>query len=335
MKAAVLRGPRDIRVEEFPEPTVEPDGIIMKVRACGVCGSDLHNYRLGGPVGAILGHESTGDVVEVGANATGIEKGDRVFAWPIRLCGQCRWCRQGQYFYCPGLTLPPQHPGAFAEYVSIPTAIAGSTVLRLPDSMAYGEGALAEPLAIALYGVEQAQPQPDDTAVVLGLGIIGLCVVQVLRAMGVSRIITSGRRSRRLQLAKESGASVVVDAAQGDIMSVVREETSGEMADVVFDCAGSPDTFQQSIQVLRKGGKMVVVAIYEQPVTWNPSILIFRNITMLGYMAGNGSGALDLLEKGKVNTEPFISHEFALDDVKEAFETQVEAEGAVKVMVNP
>ncbi len=335
MKAAVLQGARDIRVEDVPDPRVEPDGIVVKVNTCGICGSDLHPYRLGGPAGAILGHEITGDVIEVGANVTGVKEGERVFASPVRVCGQCRWCKQEQYLLCPSLALPPAHPGGFAEYVSIPSAKAGLSVVGLPGTMTYEEGATAEPLGVALYSVRQVEPQPEDVVVVIGVGVIGLCVIQVLKALGVSRIIASGRRSKRLQLARECGAAPVVDAAQGDIVSVVREEGAGELADIVFECAGSPAAFQQAIQVVRKGGKVVVVGLYEQPITWSPNIMVGKNVALVGCLGTDPAEAVDLLASGKADTTSLITHQFPLDKVQEAFETQLTADDAVKVLLKP
>lgn len=208
-------------------------------------------------------------------------------------------------------------------------------VVELPETLTYEEGATVEPLSVALYSVTKAQPQREDTAVVLGAGMIGLCVIQVLKALGVSQIIVSGRRPKRLQLAKESGADVVVDADQEDIVSVVRELRSERLADVVFECAGSPTTFQQSIEMVHKGGKVALVGIYEQPITWNPSIVVGRDVTLIGCLGEDFPGTVDLLQTGKAKTKPLITHEFPLDRAKEAFETALEAQDAIKVLLKP
>jgi len=336
MKAAVFHGARDIRVEDIPDPKVEPDGIIIRVRACGICGSDLHPYRIGGPAGMIFGHECSGDVVEVGANVTGIKEGQRVTTGAFRVCQQCYWCKHGQWINCPHLVFPgPKVPGALAEYVSIPIVLPGVNVADLPDTLTHAEGATVEPLSIGLYSVTKAQPKPEDTVVVIGAGMIGLCVIQVLKTLGVSQVIVSGRRPKRLQLAKESGADVVVDAAQEDIVSVVRKLRPERLADIVIECAGSPTTFQQTIQVVHNGGKVVMLGIYEQPITWNPNTIIGRNITLIGCLGENFPGSIDLLHTGKANTKPLITHEFPLDQVKEAFEVSLQAQDAVKVLVKP
>jgi len=336
MKAAVFHGAHDIRIEDVPYPKVDPDGVIIKVKACGICGSDLHPYRRGGQEGMILGHEVSGDIVEIGANVKGIEKGERVVAVCGKTCGQCYWCQQGQWIRCPNLVvLGYGIPGAFAQYVSISLFEMGLYAAKLPDTLTYEEGATVEPLSVALYAVKRAQPQPEDTVVVLGAGMIGLCVVQVLKALGVTNIIVSGRRAKRLELAKESGANVVVDAAQEDIVPIAKEATSGKGVDIVFECAGSPDTYQQSIEMVHRGGKIMLVAIYEQPITWNPSLIVGRDIDMIGSFGEDFTTTVNLLKDGKVNTKPLVSHEFPLDKIKEAFDTQLGAQDAVKVLVKP
>lgn len=337
MKAAVFHSARDITIEDVPEPRVEPDGVVIKVKACGICGSDLHLYKRGGQEGTILGHEFSGDIVEIGANVTDVEKGDRVTAMCGRGCGQCYWCRQGQQIRCRKLAfLGYGIPGAFAQYVSVPFFKIGMYAVKLPDTLTYEEGATAEPTAVALYSVTQAQPQPDNTVVIIGAGMIGLCTVQVLKAFGVNQVIVSEPREKRLKLAKESGASLVVDAGREDIVSIVNEVTSGKGADIVFECAGLPTTYQQAIEMVHRGGKVELVGLYEQPITWDPSFVVTNDITLIGCgLRWDLPGAVDLLQSGKVNTKPLVTHEFPLDKVKEAFETQLGAEDAVKVLVKP
>jgi L-iditol 2-dehydrogenase len=175
MKAAVLHGAKDIRTETVADPVVEPDGIIIKVRVCGICGSDLHVYKREGQEGTIFGHEFSGDVAEVGANVTGITVGERVTAVGFRACGKCFWCRQGKPYRCSDMALLGyQMPGAMAEYVHIPNAKLGRNVFRLPDELSYEDGASVEPLSISFFSIKRAQPREKDNAVVIGLGVIGL-----------------------------------------------------------------------------------------------------------------------------------------------------------------
>jgi 2-desacetyl-2-hydroxyethyl bacteriochlorophyllide A dehydrogenase len=336
MRAAVLHGAYDIRIEDVPKPMVEPDDILIKVKACGICGSDLHYYKLGGREEMIFGHEFSGDVVEVGANVAEIIEGERVTGAGYRPCGQCYWCKQGQVYRCSAMALVGYElPGALAEYVLIPRAQLGRTVFRLPEALSYEEGATVEPLSVAVYAVRKAQPQVEGTVVVIGAGMIGLCVTQALKAVGVSKVIVSGRRAKRLKAATEGGADLVINAAKEDPVLAVKEATSGMCVDIVVECAGSLITFQQAIDMVRGGGKIMLVGVYEQPVTWDPGIAINKNVTLVGCLGGNFPRAIGLLATGKVKIRPLITHEFPLDQAKEAFETQLRDQDAVKVLVRP
>lgn len=337
MKAAVFIGSRNFSIEDVPFPRIEPDGLIVKVKASGICGSDLHGYRNAKESKMIMGHEFSGDVVEVGSGVKGVKIGDRVTAMSGRGCGECYWCRQGQILRCSKLTLLGYgSPGAFAEYVLVPSFKLDVYAAKLPDNISYEVGATAEPLSVGLYAVNQTQPGPDDTVVVIGLGVIGLCIIRVLKARGVAKIIASGRRESRLKLARESGADVVVDAGRDDIVTIVNKVTSGKNADIVFECAGSSGTFQQAIGSVHRGGKVNLVALYEQPVTWNPAFIVTKDINLIGCgLRWDIPGAVNLLKSGQVDTKPLITHEFPLEKIKEAFETQLMDEGAIKVLIKP
>jgi len=334
MKAAILRGAHDIRYETVADPIVEPTSIVIKVKACGICGSDLHLYKLGDKQGTILGHEFSGDVTEVGADVSGIKPGDRVIAVGYRPCLECYWCKKGKVHRCSNLALSGnQLPGAFAEYISIPSAQLGINVFKLSAKLTYEEAATVEPLSVGYYSVRRAQPQPQDTVAVIGVGIIGLGIIQILKTMGVSRVIATGRRHKRLEMARICGADVVIDAAREDPLAVITEITSGLGVDIVLECAGSPESFHQSIEMVRGGGKVILVALYESSIKWDPAIVINKNVTLIGCLGGNFPKVLELLESGKINTKPLIAHQFPLNRISEAFETQIKAQDAIKVMV--
>jgi 2-desacetyl-2-hydroxyethyl bacteriochlorophyllide A dehydrogenase len=338
MKAAVIRGARDIVVEEVPYPRLEPDGIIARVRACGICGSDLHIYRHDPPEPWRMGHEFSGDVVEVGPDVSGINVGDRIAAMSGEGCGHCYWCRRGQWLKCSEMKLLGYGiDGAYAEYVLVPHLEIGQYAVRLPDSLSYEVGATAEPLSVSLYAVDRSAPRPGDAVVVIGAGVIGLGIVRVLKAKGIDNIILSGRREGRLRLARESGARVVFDAAvEKDLVARVWELTEGRGAEIVYECAGSPATFEQALRMVHRGGRVEEVGLFEEPVTWNPTFIVSNDIDIGGTgLAFNLPGAIELLESGRVDTRPLITHEFPLERIKEAFETQLGAPDAVKVLVKP
>ena len=337
MRAAVYHGANDITMEDVPYPELPDDGVIIKVHSSGICGSDLHMYTRGGRDGTIMGHEFSGDVVEIGSKVKNVKEGDRVVAIGGIGCGECYWCRQGQYIKCSRLTfLGYGIKGAFAEYTAIPNFVIGMYGEKLPDAVSYEEGSTAEPLAVALHAVNQVDPKPDDIVVVTGLGIIGLCVVQILRSRGVKHIIASGRRAKRLEIARQSGAEVVVDAAKDDVVPVVKEVAGSRMADVVFEVAGSPELFDKSLQMVHRGGKINLVGLYMEPVTWNPSSIVGNDITIIGCgLRWDLPGAVKLQAEKKVDTKPMITHEFPLEKTKEAFDTQLTSQDAIKVIVKP
>lgn len=337
MKAAVYHGVQDIRIEDVPQPKIEPGGVIVKVSHCGICGSDNHTYERGprgGRVGMTPGHEFSGDIVEVGAGITGVKKGDRVVVMSGRSCGECYWCKRGEITRCSKLTMVGLGiPGAFAEYVLVPNFKLGLYAAKLPANVSYEEGATAEPVSVGWHGVTQVQPQKDDSVVVIGLGFIGLAIVQILKSMGVKQIIASGHRPKRLQLAKESGADLVVDGAKEDVVPIVKEITGGKGADSVFEVAGTETAFRQAVQIVRKGGIIDVVGLYGQPFSLSPSAF-GGDVSLINCgLRWDVPGAVDLMQKGWVHSKPLISHVFSLEKVKEAFDTQLKVADAVKVLV--
>ena len=349
MKAAIYYGPGDIRVESVSDPKLEADGILIEVKACGICGSDIHPYRVGGLIepGLIMGHEFSGDVIEVGASVADIKKGDRVTAASLLPCGKCHWCQRKQIYRCSNMKVLGFHmPGAFAEYVSIPLALVNQTVFLLPDEISYKDGATVEPLSVGENAVKKAEPAAEDTVVILGVGMIGQCALQVFKAIGVAKVIVSEVGKKRLAVAKAMGADVVINAAEEEPIQRVREATSGMGADIVAECAGAPVTFQQAIEMVRGGlqqafetvrpdSRIMLVGIYEQPIQWTPNSIIRNSIRMIGCYAGSFPPAIDLLKTGKVNTRPLVTHKYPLDKAREAFETQLKADESIKVLIKP
>ncbi len=332
MKAAVMNGAMDIRTEVVPDPVLEPHGVIIKVNACGICGSDLHVYKRD-EQGTIFGHEFSGDVVEVGSQVSGITPGMRVTAVGFKPCGKCFWCAQGKGHRCSDMALLGyQFPGAMAEYVHVPFAALGRTVFPIPDRLSYEDAASVEPLSISYFSVNRAQPKEDETIAVLGLGVIGLYAIQVLKSMGVSKIVASGRRGSRLEAAKVCGADIVIDAAEEDAVAAAMSMTGKMGVNTVIECAGVQATFDQSVAMARGGGKIMLVGIYEQPLTWDPLQVISKNLSLVGCLGGNFPASINLLKEGKVSAKPMITHRFSLDQAAEAFRTQLTDPDAIKVM---
>ena len=329
MKAAVYHGPRDIRVEDVPRPAPAANEILVEVRACGICGSDLHTYRYGvfedlgvplaGRDGRVMGHEFAGVVAEVGAGVSGIKVGDR-------LAGIAR--------------------GAYAEYV--PVEVIERSVHPLPEHVSFEEAATLEPLATSLHGVGLASPQAGETVVILGAGIIGLGALQAVKALSDARAIVVDGSAPRLEMARQLGADATVDFAQGDpveqVYALVGEQDvprlgfRGGNVDAVIDCAGAVNSSQQGLQLLKQeDGRLVLVALFEHPGPLDRNQIVRKHVRLLGSWAWNTDDfrrALELVASGRIDRRPLVSHQFALADAAEAFRVQ-EAGQAIKVLVKP
>ncbi len=340
MKAAVFYGPKDIRVEWVEEPTLGPGDILVKVKACGICGSDIHLYKSGpntlNPQAHIMGHEFSGEVVEVGSRVEGIRAGQRVVIGGFEACGECRWCRSGVSYRCSNKALVGyEADGAFAEYVRVPNAEIGITVFPLSDALSWDVGATVEPVSVGLFSVKRADPRPEDTVVVLGMGMIGLSAVQALQAREVSNVIVSEISTKRRQAAQAFGITAAIDPKSADPAVAVEEITSGEMADIVIECTGNPSVFRQALDMVRGGGKVMQVGVFQQPMELDMNLLLRRNITLRGCLGGSFTTALELLESGKIRTEHLITHRFPLEEAPAAFEAQLDTEESVKVIIKP
>jgi len=268
MKAAIYYGPGDMRLEEIERPKPGDEGILVKVRAAGICGTDLHCYKqlyATYKPGIVLGHENAGDVVEVGANIQDVKVGDRVFATALLPCFECEFCKRKEYYKCvspKGLGGIMKLNGGFAEYLWVPVVLLNRNVFKLTETMSYQDGALIEPIAVGARAANKVEPQTDDVVVILGAGIIGLSTLAQLKALGVFKVIVSDISEKRLQAAKELGATLIVNPTEEDVVKRVMEETSGKGADIVVEAAGQPVTFLQSIDMVRRGGKIGLVAGY-------------------------------------------------------------------------
>ena len=283
-----------------------------------------------------MGHEFSGDVIAVGTNVVGIKKWDRVAPASYKPCGECYWCQRREPNRCSQMkVLGYDFPGAFAERVSIPLALLNKTVFLIPEEMSYEVGATVEPLSVGVHVARRAEPTTEQTVVVLGAGTIGLCAMQVFKVMGVSKIIVIDVSRKRLEIARTMGADEVINAAREEPLRRILESTAETGADIVAECAGSPATFQLAIEMVRGGGKIMLVGSYEEPILWEPVRLMRKNARMIGCFAGSFPRALDFLKTGKVNSKPLITHEFSLARAREAFETQSRVDEAVKVLIKP
>jgi (R,R)-butanediol dehydrogenase/meso-butanediol dehydrogenase/diacetyl reductase len=337
VRVGVYRGIRTVTVEEAPEPVAGPSDIVLDVKACGICGSDLHTFLEGALVrpGQVLGHEFSGEVVEVGAAVSGISPGDRVTGIPIQPCGDCRRCAEGLGHLCEHMHetgIGFGIPGAFADRLRIPNATLGVNTHLLPDELSHEDGASVEPLGIGVHCVRRSGARAGQTAFVFGLGTIGLHVAQVLLAEGVSPVIGADLSELRRRKAEELGVAALESAdAAADVLG-------DRELDHVFECTGVPALVQASIDLVRPRGTVTIVALYDERATIDPMVLLHKEATIVaGAMVTpeDFADSLELLRSGRAVGEPLITHREKLADLPAAFELQCDKDATIKVMVSP
>jgi 2-desacetyl-2-hydroxyethyl bacteriochlorophyllide A dehydrogenase len=342
MKAAVFKGIEDVRVEDVAEPEAGPRDVVVSVSVCGICGSDLHTYLHGSFVapGQVMGHEFAGEVIAAGDEVRGLAVGDRVTASPIVPCGTCPRCAEGRFNLCAEAWttgIAYGRPGAFAERVRIPNSVPGENVFKLDDSVSDEAGATVEPLAVAVHAVRLAGDVTGQTALVLGLGTIGQQVLQVLKASGAGRVIGVDLSPLRLAAAETLGAEAA-DGAPGIDAALAATLGEGGEVDVVFECSGVPALAGAALEVVKGGGTIVVLALYDDPVSFNPTVLVQKEIRMQGsiaYTSDDFGEAVALIARGAVQSAPLITQREPLDAVADAFAIQLEKDRSLKVLIMP
>jgi 2-desacetyl-2-hydroxyethyl bacteriochlorophyllide A dehydrogenase len=342
MKAAVFKGIRDIRVEDVAEPEAGPGDIVVEVSTCGICGSDLHSYLHGAFVapGQVMGHEFAGAITAAGDQVRGLAVGDRVTASPIVACGHCPRCREGRFNLCAEAWttgIAYGRPGAFAERVRIPNSVAGENVFKLGPDVSDEAAATVEPLAVAVHAVRLTGDVSGATALVLGLGTIGQQVLQVLKARGAARVIGVDLSALRIATANELGAEAV--SGEGGIEQALAAVLGpDDEIDMVFECSGAPPLATAAIDIVKGGGTIVVLALYDDPISFNPTMLVQKEIRLQGsiaYTSEDFREAVELITSGAAQAAPLITQRESLDSVTEAFEVQLEKDRSLKVLVNP
>lgn len=344
MKAAVLHAVDDMRIEEVPKPAISaPDEVLVRILSVGICGSDIHFLKRG-RIGdiiletpTIMGHESAGEVVEVGDAVTRVKPGDLVAVEPGRTCRRCEFCKSGRYNLCPDvvfLAAPPVN-GAFCEYLVWPEDF----LFKLPDGMTADEGAMMEPLSVGMHAVRLAGVKAGDSVAILGSGPIGLTTLMAAKAHGATTIIMTDVVEPRLRNAERMGASHVVNAAQADPVEAIRDITGGRGVDVALDCAGSLPTLQQAMRVAKDGGAVQLVGM---PAELMPEIPIYdiinRELTVRGTFryANCYPPSIALAASGAANVKDLVTHHFPLDDTAEAmYWVDENKDKVIKAVIHP
>jgi L-iditol 2-dehydrogenase len=326
MKAAVFTGLNRIEMQEVPQPKPKPDEVLIRVRAAGVCGSEVHAFIGTHPFRkppAIMGHEVSGDVVEVGSEVRGISIGDRVIVNPQKLCGDCFYCRSGNSHLCLQKTMmgTPDWTGAFAEYVTAHE----SCTIKMPDSFSYEEGVMCEPLSVGIHSAKKARVALGDTVLVLGSGAIGLCCIAAAKAAGATKILATDAYDYNLELARKAGAETVFNVrSNGSLGETVAESLRPEGADVVMVTAGFDPVVAQALVHVRKLGRVALVALFDGALTIKePFHIGLKELEVIGvhtYEHQDFYTAIDLIQRGTVDVKSMVSHVLPVEEAQRALE---------------
>jgi 2-desacetyl-2-hydroxyethyl bacteriochlorophyllide A dehydrogenase len=340
MKAALYSGVEQISIQEVEWQSPPPGYIVLEMRQIGVCGSDLHAYfgHWTQSPGRAQGHETCGVVVEIGEGVTGFASGDLVAVECFSHCGQCIYCQTGQYNHCAERKgISDMMHGGFAEY----TTVHHSGLFKLPTGMTPEEGALVEPLAVAVRALAQARVSYQDRVAVIGGGTIGLLCLAVAKACGVKEAMISVKYPQQARIAHELGADQVIDINQVDIRDFVSQHTSGMGVDAIIETVGSAQNFDDSLAIVRKRGTVVLVAGYYKPLEVSLGAIVSSEAIVTGSncygysdMHKDFEVAIDLIATGKVAATKIVTHRFPLDEITKAFAVAADkGSGAIKVHV--
>jgi L-iditol 2-dehydrogenase len=342
LKAALFDGKGGVRVGSVPKPNLNEHEVLIRTKAAGICGSDLHiftgNWARGGPTGSlVLGHELSGVVEDVGERVEGIKVGSLVTIEPNILCGKCFYCRTSERNHlCENrkvVGFSPGYGGGFAEYCKAPAR----NVYDIPDGLDPEAAALAEPVGCAIRGIDNCGLHSGEKVVVIGAGPMGLIFVQLLHAQGASEIVVADILDHRLQRAEEFGATHTVNTRTEKLRDVVNSRTSGRGADLVIDAVGDPLVVEEAIRLARRGGRVSIfgVSTEDGEARIRPYEIYWKElqITSAFTCPFTIQRAIDLLASGVLNWKRLITHHFKLDEIVQAFDTAMKDPSRVKVIV--
>lgn len=343
MKAAIMHQPMSIAIEEVAVPEVGPDEVLVKVKAVGICGSDIHFYEHGrigrfivnGPF--ILGHECAGVAVALGERVERIKLGDRVAVEPGATCGKCDACKSGRYNLCPDvqfLAAPPVN-GAFAQYITMREDL----LFPIPDHLSFEEASLNEPLSVGIHAAKRAGLNPGSKVAIMGMGPVGLMTVVAAKAFGASEIYVTDLEQNRLDAAIGLGATHAINIREQDPVETISQLTSGKGVDVAFETAGNPKALQSALASLGRGGKLSIVGLpMQDEIPLNIPFIADREIDIFGifrYVNTYPQG-IAFLSSGISPVKNIITDRYMLDQTYEAMErARTNKSGSLKVMVYP
>jgi len=337
MHAAILLAPRKLEIREIEEPEIGNEDVLVRVRACGICGSDYHAYegahpRVKYPI--ILGHEFSGVVEKVGSNVRSVREGDRVVVDPNITCGKCFYCRSGRRHFCEELqSVGINRQGAYAEYVAIPESV----VYKIPGNISFEEACLTEPLACIIHGLDEIGIKVGESAVILGVGFIGLIFLQLLKRIGYSPIIVSEINDFRRSKAKELGADEVIDPTVDNVKDVVLSMTDGKGADLVIECTGDVKAFEQSLEINAPTGRILEFSVTPPNAIAKirPVAIYKKELRIVGSFTNPYTmrRSIKLIERRIVNLSKLISVKVNLNGIRDILKRKVP--NVIKALVIP
>jgi len=327
-------------LEEIPTPQIGPGELLVRVEACGICGSDVMEWYRRDRVPLVLGHEIGGQIAAVGDGVERYKEGDRVSAAHHVPCNTCHYCLSGHHTVCDTLRQTNFDPGGFAEYIRLPAINVNRGVFLLPDEVSYEEATFIEPLACVLRGQRLAHIQPGHSVLIIGSGIVGLLHVQLARALGAGCVIATDINDYRLEAAQQFGADATIQA-KDDLPSRLRQVNQGRLADLVIVCTGATSAIAQALQSVERGGTVLFFAPTNSGVTIPISIndLFWRNdITFTTSYAGSPAdyaAALELIRARRIHISEMITHRLGLTEAGLGFQLVAEAQNSIKVIIEP
>jgi L-iditol 2-dehydrogenase len=343
MRALQLSAYKQLDLVSLPAPQPAADELLIRIKACGICGSDVHGFD--GSTGRrippiVMGHEASGIVESVGSAVTGFNPGDHVTFDSTVYCGECFFCQRGQVNLCDrrevvGVSTPLfRRMGAFAEYVTVPARIA----YRLPDDFPFAHAAMIEAVSVAVHAVSLTPIEPGDTVVVVGAGMIGLLTLQAVRQTGASRVFVVDVDDTRLSLAQKLGATQTFNSRSMQVVHEIRRLTEGRGADAALECVGITDAIKLAVESVRKGGSVTLVGNVAPTIELGLQSAVSRQIRLQGSCASNGEypECIALMSSGQIRVEPLISAVAPLTDGAAWFERLYKREpGLLKVVLEP
>lgn len=340
MKASVCYKKNDLRTEDLPTPEISDNEVLIKMLACGLCGTDIQKIR-GDSVTkpTVLGHEVVGQIVKKGKNINNYQLGDRVITAIHVPCFTCHYCNKGHYTICEQFRTNNIDPGGFAEFIRIPELHLKHLTHKVSDKVTDEEATLIEPIACCLHGLKQADIRPDDSVLIMGAGTIGILHAQLAKIKGANKVIVSDMSEYKLQKALKVGCDYAINITEKDIISEVNQITNGQGVDVIVIAAGVSSLVSDAVNMVRRAGRIIVFSGFDKNklVTLDASRFFKDEISIIGTYSVTPyefPEALDLLEKRKLNTDEMITHVFPLDKLSEAIDLSTDPKQSVlKVII--